>query len=105
MKKLRPQCDDLVSLKAHDGAEVDVIGRYVFPKEKAFARTRLRLKDDTLVTVAVPREGAFGEENDGKLLAVTGKIFTGEIPPSYKIFGRTPDPYLLDVAGAEVVTP
>jgi len=94
-------CTDLACLKANEGIQVQVRGRYLFPKQKKFAQTKVKLTDNTEVVIRATREGVFAQDNDGATVIVTGTIFTGQIPDRYKIFGRTADPHLLDVTGAE----
>lgn len=93
-------CRTLSCLERHEGEMIDVEGSYVFPKQVAFAVNRLSLQDGTLITLSPPANELrehFKSENDGVRMLIRGRVFTGPIPDEYKIIGRTPDPYLLDL--------
>jgi hypothetical protein len=87
----------------NEGKIIQLEGQYIYPKKQAFAVTEVKLSDGTLVVVSAKRENVFDQQNDGRTVLVQGRIFPGEIPPEYKIFGRRMDPYLLDVASAELL--
>ncbi len=96
-------CTARACLDAHEGEVIDIEGVYAFPRERAFAVHRLLLYDGTTIILAPPKgslRDLFIEENDGASLLVRGRIFCKQIPPKYRIIGRTPDPYLLDLERA-----
>jgi hypothetical protein len=99
-----PVCTTLACLVEHEGTIVQIVGTYQYPKQKAFAVNRLALDDKTPVIVGGPREDPFVEANDGVLMAITGRIFTKDIPEKYRIIGRTPEPHLLDVSHVQKKT-
>ena len=92
-----PLCTTRQCLEQHEGQVIDIEGTYVFPREKAFAVSRLAFEDGTKIVIGPPAGGLFTSENDGAVLRVRGRIFTGPIPEKYGIIGRTPEPRLLDV--------
>ncbi len=99
-----PSCGTRRCLEGHEGEMVDITGRYIYPKEPAFAVNKLELKDGTTIVVSVPQNelaDMFIEENDGAELTIRGRIFTGMIPDKYRIKGRTAEPHLLDVERVE----
>jgi len=98
-----PRCTTMVCLKENDSQVIQLEGQYIYPKQRAFAVTEVELSDGTIVIVSAKREGVLGQENDGRKVLVQGRIFPGDIPEKYQIFGRRPDPYLLDVTGAELL--
>lgn len=89
-----------------EGKQVRLRGTFRFPTEKAFARNKLELDDGTIVILSRPADGAVAavlvEANQGARMTVRGVIYAGMIPDRYKIISRTPDPYLVDVDGAEL---
>jgi hypothetical protein len=97
-------CTTRPCLEQHEGELIDVEGTYVFPKQKAFAVNRLALKDGTTIILSPPENELrdhFASENDNTRLLIRGRIFTGPIPDKYRIIGRTPEPYLLDIEKIE----
>lgn len=104
--RANPSCTDLSGLTAHDGQVVLVGGTFVFPKEKAFARNKLSLSDGTVLILAQPADRSvrarLTSANDGKRMSIRGRVFTGAIPQEYRIIGRTPDPYLVDIVDVDV---
>jgi hypothetical protein len=96
-------CTARACLDAHESQVIDIEGVYVFPHEQAFAVHRLLLYDGTTIILAPPQgslRDLFVEANDGASLLVRGRIFCKQIPPRYRIIGRTPEPYLLDLERA-----
>jgi len=98
-----PLCTTRLCLEQHEGQVIDIEGTYVFPREKAFAVSRLAFADGTTIVIGPPAGGLFTSENDGAILRVRGRIFTGPIPEKYGIIGRTPEPRLLDMEKIERV--
>jgi hypothetical protein len=99
-----PSCSDLACMQAHDGQDIDIAGTLTAPKRKVMDHYRIVLADGTTVIIgAGPARGQFTPESDGKRVVVRGRIFTGEIPESYSIVGRTAEPHLLDVAALTFV--
>jgi hypothetical protein len=102
-----PLCVSLADLERHEGALVRVQGTFRFPTEPAFARNKLILDDGTTVILARPQDAklteSLREANQGKRMTIRGLIFIKAIPEKYKIIGRTPDPYLLDIEAVDVV--
>jgi hypothetical protein len=100
----------IVSSKADmegvEGKQVRLRGTFRFPTEKAFARNKLELDDGTIVILSRPADAAVAavlvEANQGARMTVRGVIYAGMIPDRYKIISHTPDPYLVDVDGAEL---
>ena len=101
-----PACADLACLRMHEGEMIEADGTFVFPKEKAFARNKLSLADGTTVILSQPADdavrGALTGDNDGKRMKVQGRIYTKDIPEKYRIIGRGPEPYLVDIASISV---
>ncbi len=101
-----PTCADLACLTQHEGEMIEADGTFVFPKEKAFARNKLSLADGTTVILSQPADdavrGALTGDNDGKRMKVQGRIYTKDIPEKYRIIGRGPEPYLVDIASISV---
>lgn len=101
-----PLCVSLADLERHEGARVRVQGTFRFPTEPAFARNKLILDDGTTVILARPQDAKLAESlreaNQGKRMTIRGLIFIKAIPEKYKIIGRTPDPYLLDIEAVDV---
>lgn len=101
-----PEARSLADLQGLEGQAVRLRGTFRFPTEKAFARNKLELDDGTIVILSRPADAAVAavlvEANQGARVTVGGVIYTGQIPDRYKIIGRTPDPYLVDVASAEL---
>ncbi len=104
-----PVARTLADLKAHQGVAVRIEGTFRFPTEKAFARNKLVLDDGTTVILPRPETGPGAAEltaaNTGKRLAVHGIVYVEVIPDRYQIIGRTPDPYLVELAGVELLAP
>ena len=101
-----PACADLACLSKHEGEMIEADGTFVFPKEKAFARNKLSLGDGTIIILSQPADeavrGKLTGDNDGKRMKVQGRIYTKDIPEKYRIIGRGPEPYLVDIAGVTV---
>lgn len=101
-----PVCADLACLSQHEGEMIEAEGTFVFPKEKAFARNKLSLGDGTTIILSQPADEAvrekLGADSDGKRMKVQGRIYTKQIPDKYRIVGRGPEPYLVDIAGVTV---
>jgi hypothetical protein len=96
----RAACTTRQCLERHEGELIEVEGTYVFPRQKAFAVSRLALKDGTTIVLSPPKNelrDLFASENDGVTMLLRGRIFTGPIPERYRIIGRTPEPYLLEI--------
>lgn len=104
-----PTARTLADLKAHQGVPVRIEGTFRFPTEKAFARNKLALDDGTTVILPRPETGPGAAEltaaNTGKRMAVHGVVYVEVIPDRYQIIGRTPDPYLVELAGVELLAP
>lgn len=99
-----PSCSDLACLQSHDGQTIDVTGTLTAPRRKVMDHYRVVLADGTAVIIGQgPARGQLSPETDGKRVVVRGRIFTGDIPASYDIIGRSAEPYLLDVAALTVV--
>jgi hypothetical protein len=105
-RSAHPACTDLACLSQHEGELVQAEGTFVFPKEQAFARNKLSLSDGTTIILPQAKDDAvrarFTADNDGKKMKIVGRIYTKEIPEKYRIIGRTPDPYLVDIESAEL---
>ncbi len=101
-----PACADLACLTQHEGEMIEADGTFVFPKEKAFARNKLSLGDGTTIILSQPADdavrGVLTGDNDGKRMKVQGRIYTKDIPEKYRIIGRGPEPYLVDIASVSV---
>ncbi len=101
-----PVCADLACLSKHEGELVEADGTFVFPKEKAFARNKLSLGDGTTIILSQPADdavrGKLTGDNDGKRMVVQGRIYTKDIPDKYRIIGRGPEPYLVNIAAVTV---
>lgn len=101
-----PACADLACLTQHEGEMIEAEGTFVFPKEKAFARNKLSLGDGTTIILSQPADdavrAALTGDNDGKRMKVHGRIYTKDIPEKYRIIGRGPEPYLVDIASVTV---
>lgn len=100
-------CTAQACLEANEGQRIVLEGTYLYPQQQAFANNKVRLTDGVEVIIGAPREGVFTPPNHESRMRVTGRIFTGQIPESYRIFGRPPNPHLLDVeiSSVEIVTP
>lgn len=99
-------CTTLQCLQQHEGQIVDLEGLYVFPKQLAFAVSKLELADGTTIVLSPPKNDLRDHlvaENDGVAMRIRGRIFTGQIPEKYRIIGRTTEPYLLDLAAIEIL--
>src|SRR5262245_9314128 len=103
--RARP-CATRTCLGENEGQVIEIEGTYFFPKQPAFAVSRLALADGTTVVLSPPPEGErrrhFTAASDGKRMRIRGRIFTGVIPDRYKIIGRTSEPYLVEL---EAITP
>jgi hypothetical protein len=97
----------IADLRRDEGKPVEVTGAFRFPTEKAFARNELELADGTKVVITPPYDDAtkavLVEANQGARLRVRGTVYIEVIPDKYEIIGRTADPYMVDVTGAELV--
>lgn len=101
-----PRCTSLACLRALDGQRVVAVGRLLPPGSgKGILRLRLSRNEAIAIGHFDPRAGlrpadlaAYADQE----IAVTGRIFFGEIPETYQIFQRTGDPYLVEVTA---VTP
>lgn len=101
-----PLCTARPCLERHEGRVIDVQGAYLFPRRRAFAVSKLVLEDDTTIVLSPPDTALrdhFKSDNDGVTLRIRGRVFTGPIPESYQIIGRTAEPYLLDIEAIETI--
>lgn len=96
-------CTTLSCLEDSVGAVVTLRGRYEYPQQIKFAQTVLRLDDGTRVILRAKREGAFAADNDGRVMRITGVVYTDQIPEHYRIIGRTPDPHMVEISDVEVL--
>lgn len=103
----RPLARTRAELLQHEGQPIRVEGAFRFPTEQAFARNKLVLDDGTEVILPKPASGPGAAElvagNDGARVAVFGVVYVGRIPEHYGIKGRTPDPYLFELAAVELL--
>ena len=101
-----PLCTSLAELAKHEGTPVRVRGTFRFPTEKAFARNKLLLDDGTIVILSRPVDLAvaavLAKSNQGARMIVRGVAYAKEIPARYRIIGRTPDPYLVDIETIDI---
>jgi hypothetical protein len=102
-----PVARSRAELAQHEGRPLRVEGTFRFPTEQAFARNKLVLDDGTEVILPRPSSGPGAAEfvlaNSGARLAAFGVVYLKEIPAKYRIIGRTPDPYLVELTAVELL--
>lgn len=102
-----PVARSRAELAQHEGQPIRVEGTFRFPIEQAFARNKLVLDDGTEVILPRPSSGPGAAElvlaNSGARLAALGVVYIKDIPAKYKIIGRTPDPYLVELTAVELI--
>ena len=99
-KKNNIVCTQLPCIMDNEGKNIWVEGTFLFPQEIAFAVKKIVLEDKTEIILTIPKsdlQDLFSLENNGKKLSIKGKVYTDSIPDSYKIIGRLPNPYMVDI--------
>lgn len=98
-------CNTYNCLEKHDGEIIWVEGRYRHPPPKSIEPKRIKLDEDTLVVLSKLDDEAankLNNTNDGEIMQVKGRIFTGKIPDEYGVIARTPEPYLIDIREIQI---